>query len=106
VGDHRGPFYANDDWVITGEGRSDRQTLLGKGPAEVARLARESRIPVTLLSGAVDLDPALEAVFDAGCFSIQPGPVSLDYAMANAGQLLERAGGQVGALFVKARRLA
>lgn len=92
------------DWVITGEGRSDRQTLLGKGPAEVARLARSSGIPVTLLSGAVDLDPALEAVFDGGCFSIQPGPVSLDYAMANAGQLLERAGRQVGALFARARR--
>jgi glycerate kinase len=94
------------DWVITGEGRSDRQTLLGKGPAEVARLARHSGIPVTLLSGAVDLDPELEAAFDGGCFSIQPGPVSLDYAMANAGQLLERAGRQVGALFVRARRRA
>lgn len=94
------------DWVITGEGRSDRQTLLGKGPAEVARLARDSGIPVTLLSGAVDLDPELEAAFDGGCFSIQPGPVSLEYAMANAAQLLERAGRQVAGLFVRARRPA
>lgn len=91
------------DWVITGEGRSDSQTLLGKGPAEVARLARAGGIPVTLLSGAVDLDPALEAAFDGGCFSIQPGPVSLDYAMQHADLLLERAGRQVAALFSKAR---
>ncbi|MFC5512626.1 glycerate kinase [Massilia jejuensis] len=92
------------DWVITGEGRSDRQTLLGKGPAEVARLARASGIPVTLLSGAVDSDAQLEAAFDGGCFSIQPGPVSLAYAMENAEQLLQRAGRQVGALFSRARR--
>lgn len=92
------------DWVITGEGRSDKQTLLGKGPAEVARLARAQGVPVTLLSGAVDLDPALEAAFDGGCFSIQPGPVTLEYAIANAGELLERAGRQAGALFIRARR--
>ena len=92
------------DWVITGEGRSDRQTLLGKGPAEVARLARDSGIPVTLLSGAVDLDAELEAAFDGGCFSIQPGPVSLAYAMENAAQLLQRAARQAGALFARARR--
>ena len=91
------------DWVITGEGRSDRQTLLGKGPAEVARLARDSGIPVTLLSGAVELDLALEAAFDGGCFSIQPGPVSLDYAMRNAGALLQRAGRQAARLFAGAR---
>lgn len=91
------------DWVITGEGRSDRQTLLGKGPAEVARLARGAGIPVTLLSGAVDLDPELEAAFDGGCFSIQPGPVTLDYAMQHAQRLLERAGRQVAMLFNRAR---
>jgi glycerate kinase len=90
------------DWIITGEGRSDRQTLLGKGPAMVARLARDSGIPVTLLSGAVEFDQELEAAFD-GCFSIQPGPVSLDYAMRNAEILLQRAGRQVAALFIKAR---
>ena len=27
------------DWVITGEGRLDRQTLYGKAPAEVAARA-------------------------------------------------------------------
>ena len=94
------------DWVITGEGRSDRQTLLGKGPAEVARLARACGVPVTLLSGAIELDPELEAAFDGGCFAIQPGPVDLAFAMANAGHLLERAGRQVGALFGQARRRA
>jgi glycerate kinase len=96
------PGAVDYDWVITGEGRSDRQTLLGKGPAMVARLARDSGIPVTLLSGAVEFDQELEAAFD-GCFSIQPGPVSLDYAMRNAEILLQRTGRQVALLFIKAR---
>lgn len=90
------------DWIITGEGRSDKQTLLGKGPAIVAQLARKSGIPVTLLSGAVEYDVELEAAFD-GCFSIQPGPVSLEYAMKNAEKSLQDAGRQFASLFIKAR---
>lgn len=90
------------DWIITGEGRSDQQTLLGKGPVMIGRLARDNKIPVTLLSGAVDFNAELEATFD-GCFSIQPGPVSLDYAMRNAEVLLQQTARQVAALFIKAR---
>lgn len=87
------------DWVITGEGRSDAQTLLGKGPAIVAALARTHGIPVTLLSGAIDEDAALFAAFD-GCFSVQSAPVSLDYAMAHGGPLLEHAANNLARLFV------
>ena len=93
------------DWIITGEGRSDRQTLLGKGPALVARLARRHGVPVTLLSGASEYDPALEAAFD-GCMSMQSGPISLAHAMVNAGPLLEAAGRQLAAMFIGARRAA
>ncbi|MDQ2822187.1 MAG: glycerate kinase [Pseudomonadota bacterium] len=78
------------DWVITGEGRSDAQTLLGKGPAIVAALARRHGVPVTLLSGAVDDNADLFRAFD-GCFSVQSAPVSLQYAMAHTGALLEAA---------------
>ncbi len=45
------------DWVITGEGRSDAQTMMGKGPAMIARMARQAGVPVTLLSGAVEPTP-------------------------------------------------
>jgi glycerate kinase len=89
------------DWIITGEGRTDSQTLLGKGPAIVARLARDAGVPVILLSGAVEHHPSLDAAFD-GCFSVQSAPVSLDYAMRNAGPLLEAASRQLGALFASA----
>lgn len=67
----------------------------------IGRLVRDIKIPVTLLSGAVDFNAELEAVFD-GCFSIQPGPVSVDYAMRNAEVLLQQTARQVAALYVKA----
>jgi len=43
----------NADLVITGEGRSDEQTLSGKAPYGVAKVARELGIPVMLLSGYI-----------------------------------------------------
>jgi glycerate kinase len=89
------------DWIITGEGRSDRQTLLGKGPALVSQLARRHGVPVTLLSGAVDHGTALDAAFD-GCFSVQSAPVSLEFAMRNAGDLLETAAYQLAKVFATA----
>ena len=89
------------DWIITGEGRSDRQTLLGKGPALVSQLARRHGVPVTLLSGAVDHGAALDAAFD-GCFSVQSAPVSLEFAMRNAGDLLETAACQLARMFATA----
>jgi glycerate kinase len=93
------------DWVITGEGRSDGQTLLGKGPFTVARLARANQIPVSLLSGAVDADAALLEAFD-GCFSVQSAPVTLAYAIEHAGELVEAAAFNLAALFEASRRLA
>lgn len=91
------------DWVITGEGRSDGQTLAGKTPAKVALLAREAGVPVSLLSGSLVHDEALLALFD-GCFSLCPGPVSLPEAMQQAKPWLARAAGQMLRLRLAARR--
>src|SRR5699024_5229523 len=44
------------DVVVTGEGKLDAQTLQGKGPAEVARRARERGLPVGAVAGAITLD--------------------------------------------------
>ena len=41
--------------VITGEGRTDRSTLLGKAPFELMKTARAAGIPVLLLSGSLTL---------------------------------------------------
>ena len=44
------------DLVITGEGRSDAQTLMGKVPHGILKRASRAGVPVYLLSGSID-DP-------------------------------------------------
>ncbi|MEO1767390.1 glycerate kinase [Thiobacter aerophilum] len=80
------------DWVLTGEGRSDAQTLHGKLPLEVARLAHARGVPVTLISGRIDeaARPLLQAHFD-GCFEAAPATLPLAIALARAAQLLSDA---------------
>lgn len=59
--------------VLTGEGRSDSQTLMGKVPMGVLRRARAQGVPVVLLSGAVEqADQLLSAGF-ASVLSINAG---------------------------------
>ena len=41
------------DLVITGEGRLDEQSAMGKAPIGVAKLAKEQGIPVIAFAGAV-----------------------------------------------------
>ncbi len=43
------------DLVLTGEGSLDEQSLHGKGPGQVARLAREAGKPIAILAGRVAL---------------------------------------------------
>jgi glycerate 2-kinase len=77
------------DWLITGEGRSDVQTLHGKAPFIACRHARAAGVPATLLSGAVDAAalPRLTEHF-CGCFSPAPGPITLETAIRDAARLL------------------
>ena len=76
-------------WAITGEGRSDAQTLLRKAPFVVAERARRAGVPITLLSGSIDAT-ALAGLGDhfAGCFALTAGPATLEDAMQHAGPLL------------------
>lgn len=61
------------DLVLTGEGRSDRQTLMGKAPVGVLHHSREGGVPVALLSGAVEDEAALKAAGFALVESINAG---------------------------------
>jgi glycerate 2-kinase len=79
------------DVVITGEGRLDEQTLEGKVPAGVARLARELGKPVFAIVGASSKAPAVRSLFD-GLYVLARGPVTTEDAITRAGELLrERA---------------
>lgn len=71
------------DLVITGEGRLDGQTGMGKAPVGVARVAKRHKTPVLALAGSVTADAVdcNRAGIDA-YFPILPAPCSLDEAMS------------------------
>jgi len=80
---------AGAQWVVTGEGRSDRQTLLSKAPFVVARHAKTLGVPTVLLSGAVDADAMADLhLHFAGCFALPNGPMTLAECIRDAGALL------------------
>ncbi len=95
---------ADADWAITGEGRSDTQTLLRKAPFVVLEHARAHDVPVTLVSGAVDREASSElGRLFAGCFGLPNGPATLDECVANAPALLADRALQIGRMLLATR---
>ena len=47
--------------VLTGEGRLDEQTLMGKAPAGVAERARRRRTPCVAIGGSIDISASRTA---------------------------------------------
>ena len=83
--------------VITGEGRVDAQTLQGKVPLGVARLARRAGVPVMIVGG--EIRPEAEALREEGVcgfFPIVSGPVSRAKAMSGARELMRATGRRIG----------
>ena len=77
------------DLVITGEGRFDAQTLRGKTPFGVARIAQANGVPVVVLAGT--LGEGYQALYEHGinaAFAIASGPMTLQDACDRAAQLL------------------
>ena len=97
------------DLVVTGEGRLDGQTIMGKAPIAVARLAKQFHKPVIALAGCVNPDADLcnQNGIDA-FFPILHHPCSLEEALEphNARANLEAAAEQVFRLIQTARTLS
>ncbi len=86
------------DYVITGEGRIDFQSAMGKTPSGVAKLAKKYGIPVIAIGGSVDDE--IGDIYDCGitaAFSIIDSPMTLDEAMdtENAQRLVEKTAEQI-----------
>ena len=77
------------DWVITGEGRFDEQSLRGKVVSGVAKRAAKLGVKVAVFAGSVTLvERKWRRHGIEMALATQPGEMPLDQAMANAGQLL------------------
>lgn len=77
----------NADLVITGEGRIDSQSIKGKVPVGVARLAKRYNKPVIGIAGSLSSDVAV--VYDHGLdcvFSVLNKVCTLEDALSNAAE--------------------
>ncbi|MBP2604245.1 glycerate kinase [Acinetobacter calcoaceticus] len=80
---------SNADWVITGEGKFDRQTLNGKTVFGVSRVAKMKNIPVIVIAGT--LGEGYQALYEHGvtaAFSLTNGPITLEQACEHASELI------------------
>lgn len=79
------------DYVFTGEGSIDGQTILGKTPVGVSKLGKKYDVPVMAFAGKVD--PQSENLYNEGMksiFCIMRGVETLDDALRDGASNLEK----------------
>ena len=89
--------FAGADLVLTGEGQINFQTVFGKTPVGVAKVAKIHRIPVIAIAGSIADNS--DGVYDAGIdamIDIVPEPMPLETAIENATTLIEIAAERAG----------
>lgn len=72
------------DLVITGEGRIDRQTLMGKAPSGVLRLASAQNIPTIAIGGCIEWCEELRSSSFAAIEVVTPEGMTIEEAMKPA----------------------
>ncbi|SFF64305.1 glycerate kinase [Halobacillus alkaliphilus] len=78
------------DFIIVGEGKTDKQTAYGKAPMGVGKKAKEYGIPVICISGS--LSEGYRILANQGIqafFSIANSPSTLNFLSEHAGSLIE-----------------
>ena len=85
------------DWLITGEGSLDEQTLSGKGPYGVAILAKKQHIRTIAFAGKIPLKPSKELLdLFPILVPINNEAVSLENALKNTRKNLQRTAEMIG----------
>lgn len=82
------------DLVVTGEGRFDEQSLMGKVVDGVAARTRAAKAPLLVVAGSMANDMDFDAVKKIGigaAFSVTPGPMSFEEAARDSFASLENA---------------
>ena len=86
----------NAQFIFTGEGKIDEQTVYGKTIAGVTDAAHKQNIPIIALAGSVDISAAtMQKLGLTAAFSICDRPMSLQEAMASTEKLLARTAEQI-----------
>ena len=72
---------AHADLIITGEGRIDKQSLMGKIPGKILAKGIELGIPVIALAGCIEDETLLKEAGFAGIYAITPKEMPIEKAM-------------------------
>ena len=72
---------ADADLIITGEGRIDRQSLMGKIPGKILEIGKRKGIPVIAIAGCVEDEGMLLKAGFRGVYSTKPQDMTLEEAM-------------------------
>lgn len=72
---------ADADLIITGEGRIDRQSLMGKIPGKILQKGKERNIPVIALVGCIEDEDQLKEGGFTKIYTIKPKEMSLEESM-------------------------
>ncbi len=82
----------NSDLLITGEGKFDDQSLLGKGPYYLAQIAKEHRKKSILVCGLATVESNIfESIYQLA--TIEP---DINKSISNAGEILNQIGEKIG----------
>lgn len=87
--------------LITGEGKTDSQTIFGKVPVGISEIGKKYNIPVIIISGSIEDN--LTELHDIGVtavFSIVPKPMLLTECMKKSHILIAHTTEQVVRLFI------
>ena len=80
---------AGSDLIITGEGKTDTQTLRGKAVAGICRRAKQLGTPVMLIAGLVELDRnEIISMGISEAISLMQEGMDLTYALEHAEEIL------------------
>ena len=72
------------DLVITGEGKTDKQTAFGKAPVGIAKVSKKHNKPVVLISGVIEPDADLSEFGIVQQISCVPYGSNIEEAILNA----------------------
>ena len=81
------------DWIITGEGKLDRQSLQGKVVSGIIKAAQQTNTKIIVIAGDVQLNPSEYETFGiVNAIGLKKENMTTEYAMEHCESLLHKAG--------------
>ncbi len=81
----------NTDFIITGEGKLDFQTVNGKAISGILKIANKNNIPVIVIAGIVENEKEIASQMNfKEIFSISNSKNDVEYAIKNASKLVSK----------------